>query len=47
MHIHRSPEREIDYAAGTSSKLLKVDRPGIVEVESHTLDNLIVMLEVR
>ena len=47
MHIHSSPEQEIEYAAGTSDKKLTIDRPGIVEVESHTLDKLIVVLEVR
>jgi len=47
LHIHSSPEQEIEYAAGTSDKKLKIDRPGIVEVESHTLDKLIVVLEVR
>ena len=47
LHVHSSPEQEIEYAAGTSDKKLKIDRPGIVEVESHTLDKLIVVLEVR
>jgi len=47
LHIHSSPEQEIEYAAGTSDKKLKIDRPGIVEVESHNLDKLIVVLEVR
>jgi len=47
LHVHSSPEQEIEYDAGTSSKLLKIDRPGIVEVESHTLEQLVVVLEVR
>jgi hypothetical protein len=47
IHVHSSPEQEIEYAAGTSDKKLTIDRPGIVEVESHTLDKLIVVLEVR
>ena len=47
LHVHSSPEQEIEYAAGTSDKKLKIDRPGIVEVESHNLDKLIVVLEVR
>ena len=47
LHVHSSPEQEIEYAAGTSDKKLTIDRPGVVEVESHNLDQLIVVLEVR
>lgn len=47
LHIHSSPEQGIEYDAGTSSKLLTIDRPGLVEVESHTLGKLVVVLEVR
>lgn len=47
LHIHSSPEQQIKYAAGTSKKKLTIDRPGIVEVESHDLEQLVVVLEVR
>jgi hypothetical protein len=47
LHVHSSPEQEIEYAAGTSTKKLTIDQPGLVEVESHHLDKLIVVLEVR
>ena len=47
LHVHSSPEQEIEYDAGTSNKKLTIDRPGIVEVESHTLEQLVVVLEVR
>ena len=47
IHVHSSPEQEIEYDAGTSDKKLTIDRPGIVEVESHTLEQLVVVLEVR
>ena len=47
LHVHSSPEQEIEYPAGTSDKTLKIDQPGVVEVESHTLDTVIVQLEVR
>ena len=47
LHVHSSPEQEIEYDAGTSDKKLTIDRPGIVEVESHTLEQLVVVLEVR
>jgi hypothetical protein len=47
IHVHSSPEQEIKYASGTTDKTLKLDQPGVVEVESHSLDKLIVQLEVR
>jgi hypothetical protein len=47
LHVHSSPEQEIEYPAGTSDKKLTIDQPGVVEVESHHLDTVIVQLEVR
>ncbi len=47
IHVHSSPEQAIEYDAGTTDKTLTLDQPGVVDVESHTLDKLIVQLEVR
>lgn len=47
IHVHSSPEQEIEYDAGTTEKSLTIDKPGVVEVESHTLELLIMQLEVR
>ena len=48
IHVHSSPEQELEYAEGTSTVDLKpIDKPGIVEVESHALEKTIVQLEVR
>ena len=47
LHVHSSPEQEIEYDAGTTDKKVTIDQPGVVEVESHTLDQLVVVLEVR
>lgn len=47
LHIHSSPEQELEYPAGTSDKKITIDQPGVVEVESHDLDTLVVQLEVR
>ncbi|MBF4162364.1 hypothetical protein ISG29_11745 [Nocardioides sp. CBS4Y-1] len=46
IHVHSTPEQEIEYDAGTSEHDLTIDKPGIVEVESHSLDQVIVQLEV-
>ena len=47
IHVHSSPEQEFEYDAGNSTKTLIIDRPGVVEVESHTLEKVIVQLEVK
>jgi plastocyanin len=46
IHVHSTPEQEIEYDAGTSSHELTIDKPGVVDVESHTLEKTIVQLEV-
>jgi hypothetical protein len=46
IHVHSTPEQEIEYDAGTSSKKLTIDKPGIVDVESHDLAQVIVQLQV-
>ena len=48
IHVHSEPEQELEYDQGTSSvEIAPIDAPGIVDVESHTLDKTIVQLEVR
>jgi hypothetical protein len=47
IHVHSSPEQHIEYAAGTTDKTLTIDQPGVVDVESHSLDKLILQLTVR
>ena len=48
IHVHSSPEQELEYKAGESTVTIKgIDQPGTVDVESHHLDKVIVQLEVR
>jgi uncharacterized lipoprotein YehR (DUF1307 family) len=47
IHVHSSPEQHIEYAAGTTDKTLTIDQPGVIDVESHSLDKLIFQLQVR
>lgn len=47
LHVHSSPEQELAYPAGESDVSLTIDQPGIVDVESHDLDQVVVQLEVR
>ena len=48
IHVHSDPEQELEYGAGTTTlKTFTIDKPGIVEVESHALEKTIVQLEVK
>ncbi|MFL6023568.1 MAG: hypothetical protein ACJ72O_09540 [Marmoricola sp.] len=47
LHVHSSPEQHIAFPAGGSEITLKLAQPGVVDVEDHALDKLIVQLEVR
>ncbi len=46
LHVHSNPEDEIPYGAGTTSETITIDEPGVVEIESHDLEKVIVQLEV-
>jgi hypothetical protein len=46
IHVHSTPEQEIDFPKGASTKKLTIDKPGIVDVEDHALDQVIVQLQV-
>jgi hypothetical protein len=47
LHVHSSPEHEFEYKAGTTDETITLDQPGVVDMESHTLDKLVAQLEVR
>ena len=48
IHVHSDPEQELEYSEGTTTVTIQgIDEPGTVDVESHTLDKVIVQLEVR
>ncbi len=47
IHVHSDPEQEFEYVAGNTTLEMQFDRPGVVTVESHDLDQVIVQLEVK
>lgn len=47
LHVHSTPEQDIAYGEGTSEHEITIDRPGVVEVESHDPDLVVLQLEVR
>jgi hypothetical protein len=47
IHVHSDPEQELEYDAGSSTvEIAPIDKPGVVDVEAHDLDQVIVQLEV-
>ena len=46
MHVHSNPEQEFQYGAGTTTLKMTIEEPGVVDVESHPLEKVIVQLEV-
>jgi hypothetical protein len=47
LHVHSSPEEEIAFDKGTTTKKVTFKTPGVIEVEEHVSDALIAQLEVR
>ena len=46
LHVHSDPEQTLAYGAGTTRLPLTLDRPGVVEVERHEPEALVLQLEV-
>jgi len=48
IHVHSTPEKQLDYNAGTTEiQVGSFDQPGLIEVESHALGKTIVQLQVQ
>lgn len=46
LHVHSEPEQELEFIDGVTAHDLTIDRPGIVEVELHEPDVVVVQLKV-
>jgi hypothetical protein len=47
IHVHSDPEQELEYDEGTSTVTIEpIDQPGVVDVEVHALEAVVVQLEV-
>lgn len=46
LHVHSTPEQVVAFPAGRSEITLTFDAPGVIAIEDHALDLLIVQLEV-
>ena len=46
LHVHSEPAQVLAYAAGTTTLKLTIDEPGVVDVERHEPEALVLQLEV-
>lgn len=48
LHVHSSPEQEFEYTAGTTTIPVKLSNqaPGVVDIESHDLDVVVLRLTI-
>ena len=46
LHVHSTPEQQLDYGAGTTNLTLTIEEPGVVDIESHELEEIVIQLEV-
>lgn len=47
LHVHSTPEQEFEYGNGTTTlQVTPIERPGVVEVETHDPQLIVVQLEV-
>ena len=46
LHVHSTPEHEVSFGTGTTTKQLTFEQPGVVEVEDHESGTVIVQLQV-
>jgi uncharacterized protein YcfL len=46
LHVHSTPEQEIAFKKGKSTHELTIDTPGVVDVEEHEADLVVLQLQV-
>jgi hypothetical protein len=46
LHVHSTPEQHVEFPVGYTEKTLTFDKPGVIDIEDHALEKLIVQVEV-
>jgi hypothetical protein len=46
MHVHSTPEQELEYGSGKTTLEVTIDKPGVVDIEDHVAEVVVVQLEV-
>ena len=47
LHVHSSPEQQVDFAAGHTVKRLVFKVPGVIEIEDHATEQLVAQVKVQ
>lgn len=47
LHVHSKPDQYVKFTRGTSTQELRIQTPGIVEVEEHDTGVVVAIIEVR
>lgn len=47
LHVHSTPDHEIAFEAGETTEEITIDQPGVVEVELHDPEVVVVQLQVQ
>ena len=47
LHVHSTPEKVVAFPAGQSERKLRIEQPGVVDVEEHESGKILLQLEVR
>jgi hypothetical protein len=47
LHVHANPEQFVEFPAGSSTRELVIEIPGVVEVEEHESGAVVAQLEVQ
>ena len=47
MHVHSTPDHEIAFEPGKTTEEITIDQPGVVEVELHEPEVVVVQLQVQ
>jgi hypothetical protein len=47
LHVHSDPAQTFDYKAGDTVITFAIGQPGVVDVESHSLNKIVVQLKVQ
>lgn len=46
LHVHSTPEKELSFRKGVTTFGFRIDKPGIVDVEDHASDTVVLQLQV-
>ena len=47
LHVHSSPEHEFEISPGRTTEKVTLDKPGVVDVEEHVSDTLVLRITVQ